>query len=84
MKDYSHSFRITHNKSATNESAVEQRIALPKSDQQRRQVVLRGKRSWCISSVLFVAGGPWAPFENNWHLRDEYKKPRNKSKLARQ
>ncbi|KAK7110054.1 autophagy-related protein 9A-like [Littorina saxatilis] len=35
-----------------------------------------------LDAILFW--GPWAPFENNWHLRNEYKSARNKAKLTRQ
>jgi autophagy-related protein 9 len=31
---------------------------------------------------LFLAGGPWAPFENNWHLKEDYKKGGRRKDLA--
>jgi autophagy-related protein 9 len=27
-------------------------------------------------------GGPWAPFENNWHLKEDYKKVGKRKELA--
>lgn len=27
-------------------------------------------------------GGPWSPFENNWHLREEYKRTNRRLELA--
>ncbi|KFB41774.1 AGAP001762-PA-like protein [Anopheles sinensis] len=33
-----------------------------------------------IGLILFW--GPWSPFENNWHLREEYKRPSMRSELA--
>lgn len=30
----------------------------------------------------FVLGGPWAPFENSWHLREDYKKVAKRKELA--
>lgn len=33
--------------------------------------------------VLFVLqGGPWAPFENSWHLKKEYKSNYKRKELA--
>jgi hypothetical protein len=34
-----------------------------------------------IFSIL-CAGGPWAPFENSWHLRADYKKVSKRKELA--
>lgn len=31
---------------------------------------------------LCFAGGPWAPFENNWHLKEDYKKVGRRKDLA--
>lgn len=31
---------------------------------------------------IFPAGGPWSPFENNWHLREDYKKVNKRKELA--
>lgn len=31
---------------------------------------------------MFLAGGPWAPFENNWHLKEDYKKLSRRKALA--
>lgn len=31
---------------------------------------------------LILFWGPWAPFENNWHLKDSYKKPCRREALA--
>lgn len=28
-------------------------------------------------------GGPWSPFENNWHLKEDYKKLNKRQELAR-
>ncbi len=28
------------------------------------------------------SGGPWSPFESNWHLRQEYKNSRRREELA--
>ncbi|XP_053671785.1 autophagy-related protein 9A [Anopheles nili] len=33
-----------------------------------------------IGLILFW--GPWSPFENNWHLREEYKRPNMRNELA--
>uniref|UniRef100_A0A182Q3M3 Autophagy-related protein 9 n=1 Tax=Anopheles farauti TaxID=69004 RepID=A0A182Q3M3_9DIPT len=33
-----------------------------------------------IGFILFW--GPWSPFENNWHLREEYKRPSMRNELA--
>uniref|UniRef100_A0A182IPA5 Autophagy-related protein 9 n=1 Tax=Anopheles atroparvus TaxID=41427 RepID=A0A182IPA5_ANOAO len=33
-----------------------------------------------IGLILFW--GPWSPFENNWHLREEYKRPSMRNELA--
>lgn len=30
-----------------------------------------------------LAGGPWSPFENNWHLKEDYKKLNKRQELAR-
>ncbi|KRT79465.1 hypothetical protein AMK59_8431 [Oryctes borbonicus] len=32
---------------------------------------------------LLLFWGPWAPFKNPWHLRDEYRKPNMRHELAR-
>lgn len=31
----------------------------------------------------FHTGGPWSPFENNWHLKEDYKKLNKRQELAR-
>jgi len=31
---------------------------------------------------LLNIGGPWAPFENSWHLREDYKKVSKRKELA--
>jgi autophagy-related protein 9 len=31
---------------------------------------------------VVLAGGPWAPFENNWHLKEDYKKGGRRKDLA--
>lgn len=36
------------------------------------------KKMFCY----FVLGGPWAPFENSWHLREDYKKVAKRKELA--
>lgn len=36
-----------------------------------------------INNNLFL-GGPWAPFENSWHLKEEYKKYGRRQDLAQQ
>ena len=33
-----------------------------------------------IEFLLFW--GPWAPFENNWHLRDDYKRSSKRRELG--
>ncbi|XP_047101234.1 autophagy-related protein 9A-like [Schistocerca piceifrons] len=33
---------------------------------------------------LLLFWGPWAPFENSWHLREDYKKAARRQELARQ
>lgn len=32
---------------------------------------------------LLIPGGPWSPFENNWHLKEDYKKLNKRQELAR-
>lgn len=32
---------------------------------------------------FFYSGGPWSPFENNWHLKEDYKKLNKRQELAR-
>ncbi|KAJ6633195.1 Autophagy-related protein 9A [Pseudolycoriella hygida] len=39
----------------------------------------RGLR-YNIEMILFR--GPWAPFQNNWHLKEEYKRASNRNELA--
>ena len=34
-----------------------------------------------MKSTVF-AGGPYSPFENNWHLRPEYKQREKRKELA--
>lgn len=36
----------------------------------------------CLSFPRVVSGGPWAPFENNWHLKEEYKRGTHRETLA--
>lgn len=33
---------------------------------------------------LLLFWGPWSPFENNWHLKEDYKKLNKRQELARQ
>ena len=33
-----------------------------------------------IEFLLFW--GPWAPFDNSWHLRDDYKRPNKRRELG--
>ena len=42
-------------------------------------VLSRGLR-YNIDWILFC--GPWSPFENNWHLREEYKRGNRRLELA--
>lgn len=39
----------------------------------------RENSSWICS----FPGGPWSPFENNWHLKEDYKKLNKRQELAR-
>lgn len=32
--------------------------------------------------VLFSVGGPWSAFENNWHLKEQFKRPTNRTELS--
>lgn len=32
--------------------------------------------------ISTVSGGPWAPFVNNWHLKEDYKKISKRKELA--
>lgn len=32
--------------------------------------------------MYFVLGCPWSPFENNWHLKDEFKRSNKRIELA--
>lgn len=34
-------------------------------------------------TLIFHTGGPWSPFENNWHLKEDYKKLNKRQELAR-
>lgn len=29
-----------------------------------------------------LSGGPWSPFENNWHLREEFKRSNKRTELS--
>ena len=41
------------------------------------------ERLWYeMCSHIFFAGGPWALFENNWHLKEDYKKVGRRKDLA--
>ncbi|ETN58001.1 autophagy protein 9 [Anopheles darlingi] len=43
-------------------------------------VVMSQALRYNIGLLLFW--GPWSPFENNWHLRQEYKRPSMRAELA--
>lgn len=32
--------------------------------------------------ILYSSGGPWAPFENSWHLKEDYRKAAKRHELA--
>jgi autophagy-related protein 9 len=34
-------------------------------------------------NTLNIIGGPWSPFENSWHLQDDYKKLNKRQELAK-
>ena len=34
--------------------------------------------------ICFPPGGPWSPFENNWHLKADYKNFHKRKELAAQ
>ena len=34
------------------------------------------------NDLFLVSGGPWSPFENNWHLKEDYKKVNKRQELA--
>lgn len=36
-----------------------------------------------ITNLIAFLGGPWSPFENNWHLKEDYKKLNKRQELAR-
>lgn len=35
--------------------------------------------TYCLQLIL---GGPWSPFENNWHIKSEYKQSNRRLELA--
>lgn len=41
------------------------------------------KKNFFLKDYLFISGGPWSPFENNWHLREDYKKFNKRQELAK-
>ena len=40
--------------------------------------------SLCVdyNLIKLLLGGPWSPFENNWHLKPEYKSHHKRKELA--
>ena len=39
--------------------------------------------SLCAQFLVFcLSGGPWAPFENSWHLKEDYRKAAKRHELA--
>ncbi|XP_033639798.1 autophagy-related protein 9A-like [Asterias rubens] len=45
-------------------------------------VILTNGLKYNLEMILFW--GPWAPFQNYWHLKEEYKRASNREELARQ
>jgi autophagy-related protein 9 len=43
-------------------------------------VILTHGLKYNLEMILFW--GPWAPFENSWHLREDYKKVSKRKELA--
>lgn len=39
--------------------------------------------NYTIRANRLRLGGPWSPFENNWHLKEDYKKLNKRQELAR-
>lgn len=37
---------------------------------------------WLIKTHIISTGGPWSPFENNWHLKEEFRRSANRADLA--
>lgn len=37
-----------------------------------------------MTILLSFSGGPWSAFENNWHLKEQYKRPQNRIELSQE
>ena len=42
------------------------------------------RQSCHVTTRVFPPGGPWSPFENNWHLKADYKNFHKRKELAAQ
>ena len=55
------------------------KAALDMSSRQHN-IIITG--SLLINIIYSTAGGPWSPFENNWHLKADYKNYHKRQELA--
>lgn len=52
-----------------------------------RKFCIQSTCAWIVYFIVFClfhsfVGGPWSAFENNWHLKEQFKRPTNRTELS--